>query len=115
MKYLNIFSLGELRRCAEDIVQRAEKGEITVITNQDRPSFIAVPFDEYLLKHGISRTVAVSLFETGSLTLVQAARTAGLTAEEFIELLGESGISAADYPPDELESELVFSPCGTNL
>ena len=40
------------------------------------------------------------------LTLVQAARLAGMTAEEFISLLGEAGVSAVDYPPEELKDEV---------
>ena len=40
------------------------------------------------------------------LTLVQAARLAGLSAEEFLALLGEAGIPAADYPAEELDEEV---------
>jgi predicted HTH domain antitoxin len=52
--------------------------------------------------------MAIDLFETGAVTLSQAAQIAALSAEEFIELLGEEGVPAVDYPPDELDSELEF-------
>jgi hypothetical protein len=34
-------------------------------------------------------------------------KMAGLSLEAFIELLGEVGIPAVDYPPDELEKEMT--------
>ena len=46
------------------------------------------------------------LFEKRHLTLVQAARLAGLSAEGFVVLLGETGIPAADHPADELDEEV---------
>ena len=46
------------------------------------------------------------LFEQRHLTLVQAARLAGMTAEEFMSLLGETGVPAVDYPPEELKDEI---------
>ena len=55
---------------------------------------------------GIHRTLVLRLFEQHHLTLVQAARLAGMTAEEFISLLGEAGVSAVDYPPEELKDEV---------
>ena len=50
--------------------------------------------------------LALRLFEKRHLTLVQAARLAGLSAEEFLALLGEAGIPAADYPAEELDEEV---------
>ena len=35
-----------------------------------------------------------------------AFHNADMSVEEFIELLGESGIDAVDYSPDELEAEV---------
>ena len=52
-------------------------------------------------------TLALRLFEQGHLTLVQAARLAAVTAEEFVALLGDADVSAVDYPPDELAEELT--------
>ena len=56
------------------------------------------------------RTSALRLFEQRQLTLVQAARTAGMFPEEFIALLGEVGIPAVDYPPEDLEDEVPVAP-----
>jgi predicted HTH domain antitoxin len=62
--------------------------------------------DKKLLGYGIHRTMAMYFFETGLVTLSQAAQIAGTSLEEFIELLGEVGISAVDYPPEELKEEV---------
>jgi predicted HTH domain antitoxin len=48
------------------------------------------------------------LFETGKLSLGQAAFLAGYSKSTFIELLGKQGIPVIDYPPEELEQELNF-------
>lgn len=71
-----------------------------------RPALVAVPFDERLLSLGVHRSLALHLFEGGQLTLSQAAKLAGLALEEFIELLGQAGIAAVNYPPEELEEDL---------
>ena len=63
-------------------------------------------FDERLLELGLHRTLALRLFEKRHPTLVQAARLAGLSAEGFVVLLGETGIPAADHPADELDEEV---------
>ena len=57
-------------------------------------------------KLGVHRTLALRLFEQRHLTLVQAARLAAMTAPEFLDLLRDTGISAVDYPPDELTEEI---------
>jgi len=106
MKSLNIFSANELHRHVSEIIQNAEKGEVSLIIKQNRPSFVAVPFDERLLNHGISKAMAIDLFQAGLVTLSQAARIAALPIENFIELLGEEDIYVVDYPPDDLDSEL---------
>lgn len=67
---------------------------------------LAVPLDDRLLALGVQRAVAVSLFVAGSLSLAQAAKLAGLSIEELVELLGREEVAAVDYPPDELAEEL---------
>ncbi len=48
----------------------------------------------------------VKLFETGRLSLGQAAKLAGYSKPTFIELLGQLGVPVIDYPPEELEQEI---------
>ncbi|HEX5715173.1 MAG TPA: UPF0175 family protein [Thermoanaerobaculia bacterium] len=59
-----------------------------------------MPFDEHLL-----RTMALDLFEAGALTMAQGAKLAGLSLEAFIELLGQAGVDAVSYPPEDLDGE----------
>jgi antitoxin (DNA-binding transcriptional repressor) of toxin-antitoxin stability system len=106
MKMLPVFSLRDLHIKAGEILKHAEKGEVSLIMAQDRPSFLAVPFDDFLVKHGVNRSLAVDLFETGAVTLSQAAKMADLPMEGFIELLGEQGVNVVNYSPEDLDSEL---------
>jgi len=52
--------------------------------------------------------LTVKLFETGQLSLGQAAKLAGFSKKTFIELLGKMGVPVIDYPAEELEREISF-------
>jgi predicted HTH domain antitoxin len=106
MEGLDVFTVNELSQRMADLLEDAQHGRLVLITNQDRPTFLAVPFDDRLLEHGLNRAIALHLFENGLLTLAQASQLAMLSLEEFIELLGEVGIPAVDYPPEELNEEV---------
>ncbi len=47
------------------------------------------------------------LYETGRLSLGQAAALAGYSKRAFIELLGKAQVPVFDYPASELEDELT--------
>lgn len=106
MNPLDVFTVRDLRQRSGKLLKDAEEGRLAVVTKHGRPAFLAVPFDERLLALGVHRSVALLLFETGRVTLAQGAKLASLSVEEFIELLGEVGIPAVDYPPDELTEEV---------
>lgn len=106
MDPLDVFSVRDLRQRSGKLLRDAENGRLALIAKRGRPAILAVPFDERLLELGLHRTLALGLFEKRQLTLVQAARLAGLGAEDFVVLLGEAGIPAADYPTGELDEEL---------
>jgi predicted HTH domain antitoxin len=50
----------------------------------------------------------IKLFETGRLSLGQAAKLAGYSKPTFIELLGKLGVPVIDYPAEDLQQELEF-------
>lgn len=50
--------------------------------------------------------LAVKLFETGKLSIGQAALLAGYSKRTFIELLGKMGVPVINYPPEDLEREI---------
>jgi len=49
---------------------------------------------------------AVKLFESGALTISQAARSAGYTISEFMDLLKDYNVSVINYPASDLESDV---------
>ena len=105
MGSLNVFSARDVRQRSGELLSNAEDGRLAIITKHGRPAILAVPFDERLVEMGVHRAMALRLFEQRLVTLVQAARLAATTTEEFIGLLGAAGIPAVDYPPEELEAE----------
>ncbi len=50
--------------------------------------------------------LTVKLFETGKLSLGQAAKLAGYSKRTFIELLGKIGVPVINYPAEDLEREI---------
>ena len=52
------------------------------------------------------RFIAAKLYESGKLSLGQAADMARLTKRTFAELLGDYGVSIMNYSAEDLEDEL---------
>ena len=109
MKQFDVFSVRDLRNKSGELLRDAEAGQISLITKHGKPAILAVPFDEHLISLGVHRAMALHLFKSHQLTLAQSAKMAGLSLEAFIELLGEVGIPAVDYPPEELEEEMTVA------
>ena len=102
----SVFSARALRQRSGDLFRDAEKGRLAIITKHGHPSILAVPFNERLLELGVHRTLALHLFGEHRLTLARAAKLAGVTPKEFIDMLGEADVPAVDYPPGDLDEEL---------
>ena len=109
MEPLDVFTVRDLRNRSGELLKDAEAGQVSLITKHGKPAIVAVPFDERLVNHGVHRAMALDLFESHQLTLAQSAKVADLSLEAFIELLGEAGIPAVDYPPEELEEEMAVT------
>ena len=107
MDPVDVFSVRDLRQHSGKLLKDAENGHLAVITKHGRPAILAVPFDARLLDLGVHRALALQLFENGRLSLAQAAKLAAASVEEFVVLLGNAGIPAVDYPPDELDDEII--------
>lgn len=63
------------------------------------------------LPSGLSREeakmlLAIKLYETGKVSLGQAARTAGRSKRDFMELLGQQQVPIFNYSPEELREEV---------
>jgi len=104
---MQTFTIRDLRDRTGELVHDAEAGKLSVITKHGRPVFVAVPFDENLLKNGVGVSLAVRLFDEESISLGKAARLAAMSVVEFMELLAQLRIPVARPRPGELESELA--------
>ena len=109
MEQFDVFTARDLRNRSGELLKDAEDGQISLITKHGKPAILAVPFDKRLLNHGVHRAMALHLFESHQMTLAQSAKIANLSAEAFIELLGEAGIAAVDYLPEELNDEIAVT------
>jgi prevent-host-death family protein len=109
MEKLNVFTARDLRNRSGELLKDAEAGHVSLITKHGKPAILAIPFDNWLLDHGVHRAMSLHLFASHQLTLAQAAKVADLSLEAFIELLGEVGVPAVDYPPEELDDELTVA------
>ncbi len=105
MKALDIFNINDRQRF-NDFIQEAELGKLALITKQDRPTFLMVPFNQTLLENGVHRSIAINLFAANCLSLAQAAALANITIYDFLDLLKETDIPVVDYSALELDEEL---------
>ncbi|MBI5445596.1 MAG: UPF0175 family protein [Deltaproteobacteria bacterium] len=105
MDALDVFTIRELRERTGDLVRDAEQGKLALVTKHGKPALLALPFDERLLELGVHRSLAVKLFEEEHVGLAGAAKIAGLSTEEFLDLLSQAGVDAVRYSPDELDVE----------
>ena len=56
--------------------------------------------------HENKTLIAAKQFESGSLTMSQAAKKCGCTIYEFIDILKKYNISVINYPASDLESDV---------
>jgi antitoxin (DNA-binding transcriptional repressor) of toxin-antitoxin stability system len=103
---MDTFTVRDLREHTGTLIHDAEAGKLSLITKHGRPVFLAVPFTQDLLDLGLRLAIAIKLYKEETLTLEKAAKVAGVNIETFIEKLGQLGVSAVDYPADEIEKEL---------
>lgn len=103
---MEAYTIRDLRNRTGDLIRGAESGHLAIITKHGQPVFLAVPFDEALLKSGVQRSLAAHLYAEGHLTLVQAAKLAGFSASEMLDELASRNIAVVDYNKDELADEL---------
>jgi prevent-host-death family protein len=103
---MEMFTVRDLRNRTGELIREAELGHLSVITKHGQPVFVAVPFDEALLESGVRVSMAIQLFADHKVTLVQAARLAGLSASEMMDKLADRKIAIVDYSKEELLDDL---------
>lgn len=104
---MDTFTVRDLRERTGELIRDAEDGKLSLVTKHGQPVFIAVPFDEWLVRFGLPVALAIRLYREDTLSLGQASRIAGLAEEDFIERLGAAGVPAVRYSADELAEEMA--------
>lgn len=103
---MNTFTVRDLREHTGELIRRAESGELSVVTRHGKPVFVAVPFDETLLREGVGMALAIKLFDDESISLGRAAELVGLSVSEMVDMLGRHGVAVIRPTEEELEREL---------
>ncbi|MCV6615598.1 MAG: UPF0175 family protein [Cellvibrionaceae bacterium] len=86
--------------------QSAAAGEFVLLTSHSKPISLALPFDEELLKCGVHISLALKLYQEGTMTLSKAATLAKLPIEDFLEHIASLDIAVADQSASELAADL---------
>jgi prevent-host-death family protein len=103
---METFTVRDLRDRTGDLIHGAEAGRMALVTKHGRPVFVALPFDDVLLKQGVLTSLAVKLFDDEVLTQGQAAKLAGLSLPEFFAACAARQVPVVRYETGELEQEL---------
>ena len=103
---MHTFTVRDLREHTGELIRSAENGELSVITKHGTPVFVAVPFDETLLREGVGMALAIKLFDEERISLGRAAKLASLSVSEMIDMLGQHGIPVIRTTEEDLEREL---------
>mgnify|MGYP006078333493 CR=1 FL=1 len=104
---METFTVRDLRERTGDLIRGAEEGRLSVITKHGAPVFVAVPFDEILVREGITVALAVHLFDEEQISLGKAAQLAGMGRAEFAKHLAQLSIPVIRTDADELERDLA--------
>jgi prevent-host-death family protein len=104
---MDTFTVRDLRERTGELIREAEAGKLSLVTKHGQPVFLAVPFDETLLREGVRVALSVKLFDDEAVSLGKAAKLAGMTQSEFIDHLGALKIPVVRYGKEELEQELA--------
>lgn len=103
---MDTFTVRDLRERTGELIRDAESGRLSIITKHGRPVFVAVPFDELLIREGVGLALALRLFQQADISLGKAARLAGMKRQEFLAELHRQKIPVTDASESELNEEL---------
>ncbi|MEI7669075.1 MAG: UPF0175 family protein [Pseudomonadota bacterium] len=96
----------QLRERGGELEAFAQQGETILLTKNGKPLYISIPYNDLTATEGTKKALALRLFEIGVLSRGSAAKAAGISLEEFMELAGRDGIAIIDYEKGELTQEL---------
>ena len=100
--------VGQFLEHPDMLLSQAQGGEISVVTRDGEPVFMAVPMGAQLDSQEVRLELAISLFEREQFSIGVASRIAGISISEFIDELGKRRIPVTSYTGDEFEEELKY-------
>ena len=90
-----------------ELVRNAENGEYSVVSKHGKPLFVAMPFNDALLKAGVSVALADKLVLKAELSVAAGAKLAGLPYASYLQHLGALGYSMLGESSD-IDAELAL-------
>jgi predicted HTH domain antitoxin len=69
---------------------------------------LEIPLPAFVQKEEARLMLAVKLFETGRLSMGQAAQVASMTKRSFLDILSSLGTPVVNYPASELAEEIAW-------
>lgn len=93
---MEAFAVRDLREHTGELVRNAENGEYSVVSKHGKPLFVAMPFNDALLKAGVSVALADKLVLKAELSVAAGAKLAGLPYARYLQHLGALGYSMLD-------------------
>jgi len=101
----------ELRREPQTLLDKTQRGELTMVTVDGQAVMMVVPLDNGVPSTAALLDLAAALYDRELISLGRAARIGGLSYSEMIDELGRRGIATIRMAPGELERELAaFGP-----
>lgn len=104
---MQTYSVRDLREHTGELIRGAEAGDWAIVAKHGTPVIIAAPFNEVALKDGVQVALALRLFDDDVITLRQAAKMAGMTLADFMDLCSAREIPVVRMSDDELAAELA--------
>ena len=102
---MSAYSSRKLRENPAGLIREVQSGGLPVITLRGQPVGIVVPF-ETALQGGARAGLAAALLAEQVVSLGTAARIAGCSVEEFVELTGRLGHRDVLSDVDRLDEDL---------
>ncbi len=104
---MEAFAVRDLREHTGELVRNAENGEYSVVSKHGKPLFVAMPFNDALLKAGVSVALADKLVLNAELSVAAGAKLAGLPYTRYLQHLGALGYSMLGESSD-IDAELAL-------
>ena len=104
---METFAVRDLREHTGELVRNAEAGRYSVVSKHGKPLFVALPFDDAMLKAGVNVALADRMVQSGELSVSAGAKLAAMDYASYLRHLGTLGYSLLDEKTD-FDAELAL-------